>query len=485
MMPINDLDRTDNQLEPRDSLKAPMVMAQAVTASRNDRSPEISASDEVLTAKRRNWSEVSGDRIETLNLGPVDRASILEHLLSNVRLEMSERYSSVLEEYDIARILEDSLSPAVKKICEQGKFDLIRHLLINPSSLLEIGQDPETKEEAGVYLHILWREDEITKRFWLYVGQACVLCLRIQKHKDPKHRWKNMGLHYAVWASAVDIKSAFVTLATLDAPSSTQTQLVLNLAEMWILLVAEKYNPVWSGNHLNVALPLWQGFTDTQENKAIADAIGGRSTFQQYLASEDSVIRAWAEQTRDAFNDIRNSPDPGIRSYWWNLHKERILTAQDTWGKKKASMAKQHLGGAKALVTLHSGNHGDHQTEVRAGSFRFTVSKAFGLDHHDGDEVILQYHLTPTPHPHAYALSALKTDPATRLGVSIRGQDSHGGFHCWLKATGECNLRKMNSLVDILEGYSAEESRGFKRRWFVTKSLKRLRSEPSGRNMYT
>ncbi|KAF9247790.1 hypothetical protein DTO006G1_6085 [Penicillium roqueforti] len=142
-------------------------------ASKKDRSPQRSPPNEIPNAKRRNWTEVAGILNKTLNLGPVDRTSILEHLISNVRLEMSERYSSVLEEFDIARILEDSLSPVVKNICEKGKFDLI--------SLLEIGQDTETKKEAGVYLHILWREDETTKRFWLYVGQACVLCL-----EDPE-----------------------------------------------------------------------------------------------------------------------------------------------------------------------------------------------------------------------------------------------------------------------------------------------------------
>ncbi|CAI7577147.1 unnamed protein product [Penicillium crustosum] len=219
-----------------------MAIIQASYVSKNDRLSQRSATDEFPTAKRRNWSEVAGSGIETPNLGPVDRTSILEHLISNVRLEMSERYSSVLEEYNIAKILEDSLSPA----------------------------DPETKKEAGIYLHILWREDETTKRFWLYVGQACVLCLRIEKHKDPRHRSKNMGLHYSVWGSAVDMKSAFVTLAILDPPSSTQTQLVLNLAEMWMCLVFQTLtslhlgswlpkntNAMWSGNHLNVALPLW------------------------------------------------------------------------------------------------------------------------------------------------------------------------------------------------------------------------------------
>lgn len=103
-------------------------MIQASNESENDRFSQRSATDEIPIAERRNWSEVAGNGIETLNLGPVDRTSILEHLISNVRLEMSERYSSVLEKYDITKILEDSLSPAVKDICEQGKFDLTRHV---------------------------------------------------------------------------------------------------------------------------------------------------------------------------------------------------------------------------------------------------------------------------------------------------------------------------------------------------------------------
>ncbi|KAJ5514977.1 hypothetical protein N7463_004529 [Penicillium fimorum] len=217
----------------RDLLEAPMVMAQATTASRNDHSPEISASGEIPTAKRRNWSEVSGDRIETLNLGPIDSTSILEHLISNVRLEMKERYSSVLEEYDIARILEESLSPSVKEI---------------------------------------------------------------------------------LWGSAVDMKSAFVTLATLNAPIFHS-----NAAD------SQPGRDVDVSRIPNTDFPSHRLLVAEKHKRYVAG-----STFQRYLASDDSVIRAWAEQTRDAFNDIRNSPDPGIRNYWWDLHKERILKAQDT-----------------------------------------------------------------------------------------------------------------------------------------------------------
>lgn len=141
-----------------------------------------------------------------------------------------------------------------------------------------------------------------------------------------------MGLHYAVWGSASDMKSAFVTLANFANPSSAQMQLVLNLAEMWMCLVfqiltslhlaswlPEQVNTMWSGNHFNFALPLWQSFTDTQENRVIADAISGRVAFQQYLASEDLAIRTWAQHARDAFNDIRNSPDHTRESLWLEI----------------------------------------------------------------------------------------------------------------------------------------------------------------------
>lgn len=105
----------------------------------------------------------------------------------------------------------------------------------------------------------------MTIRFWLYVGQVSVLRLRIQTHNDPRHRWKNMGLHYAVWRSDPELKSKFVTLATLAAPSCAQTQLILNLAEMWMCLVFQtltsihlsswlpaQANAMWSGNHLKL-----------------------------------------------------------------------------------------------------------------------------------------------------------------------------------------------------------------------------------------
>ncbi|KAJ5658378.1 uncharacterized protein N7484_002027 [Penicillium longicatenatum] len=218
---------------------------------------------------------------------------------------------------------------------------------------------------------------------------------------------------------------------------------------------------LWAGHHLNVALPLWQGFTDTEGNKNIKEATGGRVNFQHHLKSEDPFVRAWAENARDAFNDIRNSPNPALRKYYRDILEKRLAKARRTWAAKKAKRALQALSGTREKITV---SHGGGHVEVKS------VSKRLGLDLRHNDTVIIQYHLTATQHPKPYAIRALPTDPASRLGVSICGQDSMGAFHCWLETNGSCNVLKMNSLVDVLEGFSLEQSKNFKRRWFTKKA---------------
>ncbi|PYH92767.1 hypothetical protein BO71DRAFT_400268 [Aspergillus ellipticus CBS 707.79] len=61
------------------------------------------------------------------------------------------------------------------------------------------------------------------------------------------------------------------------------------MQEMWMALIFQTLTSLrlkeflpkdakilWSGNHLNVALPLWQGFTGNEEQIAAQDAYGGR-----------------------------------------------------------------------------------------------------------------------------------------------------------------------------------------------------------------
>ncbi|KAJ0420925.1 hypothetical protein BJY00DRAFT_118539 [Aspergillus carlsbadensis] len=290
------------------------------------------------------------------------------------------------------------------------------------------------------------------------------------------------------------MESMFVTLAESDIPTCPTTQLFLNLQEMWMSLIFQTLTSLrldeyllksvarlWSGSHLNVALPLWQGFTGKEEQAAMEDACGGRLTFQQYLQSSDPTIRQWARDARDAFNDIRNSPDPVLREYYKGLHLQRRIKAQKTWDEKQFQNLRRHL--STGITTEVRKSHGGTIDEVHCGRFRFTISKSLGLRLGEGARVTLQLHLTDTRHPDCYARKGQPRDPASRLAASLRGCDALGSFHVWLKTEGIHNVKKMNSLVDLLEGFSLEESRMFERRWHV--QAQKPCDKSSRRNVYT
>jgi hypothetical protein len=325
--------------------------------------------------------------------------------------------------------------------------------------------------------------------FWLYVGQALELCVRINIHNNPYRRKRQSSLHYTIWDSKEEMESVFVTLATHETVTGDEGQLLLNLQEMWMSLIfqtlrgvhLEEFLPegtekLWAGSHLNVALPLWQGFTAIPSR----DAMGGRVAFQEYLFDANPLVRQWAENLRDAFNDIRNSPDPELRQYYKGLRQTRQQHAQETWEKKKSDEFKAYLSGQKATVNE---SHDGELSTVSIGSYQFTISRKLGLKVNDGDEVFIQFELTESSHPHAYARKARVDDPASRFAVSIRGHNTNGDFFGWLTTSGEFNVKKINTLVDVLEGYSREECLTFKRRWYVKRTIPGDRS--SRDHMYT
>lgn len=75
--------------------------------------------------KRNNFvKSATGVQKDLPNLGPLDRGAILRHLIEKVRKKHGHRYAAVLSMGDLDSILETSLNPAVRGICEEGKFTL-------------------------------------------------------------------------------------------------------------------------------------------------------------------------------------------------------------------------------------------------------------------------------------------------------------------------------------------------------------------------
>ncbi|OQE00077.1 hypothetical protein PENVUL_c059G01980 [Penicillium vulpinum] len=131
---------------------------------------------------------------------------------------------------------------------------VVRCQLIGPNELIKIGGDPESDPNAGVYLHILL----IPGLMYLYTGHP--------------------SLHYKIWEwleETGELTSVFVKVAGFKQKLRGELdQLLLNLLEMFIACVfqtlrssdLEFYLPdeveiCWGGRGLNVALPIWQGYT--------------------------------------------------------------------------------------------------------------------------------------------------------------------------------------------------------------------------------
>jgi hypothetical protein len=110
--------------------------------------------------------------------------------------------------------------------------------------------------------------------------------------------------------------------------SEKQMHLLLNLVEMWMCNVfqtlprtsLEKYAPLgsriaWAGQHLNVALPLWQSFRDNEDSKLWEEQAMGVSKegFRDFLFSADPPIRAWLESIERLVPCNKNFTRPRAR----------------------------------------------------------------------------------------------------------------------------------------------------------------------------
>lgn len=110
----------------------------------------------------------------------------------------------------------------------------------------------------------------------------------------------------------------------------------------------------------------------------------------------------------------------------------------------------------------------DHKRKTQ----RFTLSSfTFGIPWNNPrfkncSEIMARCELTDDTHPHVFASTCLRADPARRLGVHVEGVDLDGkAYQGWLSSRGKMAPMQMNTLVDLLQGVSREDSMAYPRRW--------------------
>ena len=464
---------------------------------------------------------------EGVCLSNIPLGRVVQHMITKVLETNSQkrRYQDFVNNREnIENLLLGSLTMATLAVV-QGQ-------LIGPNELIKIGGDPESDPNAGVYLHILL----IPGLMYLYTGQADDLSERIRYHNDPAFRRRHPSLHYKIWEWLEEtggLTSVFVKVAGFKQKLRGESdQLLLNLLEMFTACVfqtlrssdLEFYLPdeveiCWGGRGLNVALPIWQGYTLGEGKKFLHEIGLSKQDFTAALHSQDVLVREWAMEVRDAYQSLRNHPDPRIQEVWvqgfrkfQDAAAKRIYSRRDqedissdsdyslyffeegrlSYGRgggrkwtielqqKSFKSAQEFLSSGKQVGLYRTGGRGVFV--VYYSLYNISLSTVSHLLRGNGDtipeksgyipgkSVFLKPILLARPTPLRYVQRALPNDPASRLIIlaDIKPGDGTGQFHR-LETNSEVAPLKFNRIVDLMEGIWYEESRSLPRRWFQDK----------------
>lgn len=214
---------------------------------------------------------------------------------------------------------------------------------------------------------------------------------------------------------------------------------------------------------------------------------GSHEAFGELLSSKEKPVHDWAEHWRDAFNAIRNSPDPILREYYHKRIAYASAHGSIAVQKKGQKNLKRFL--KKTEVTIKrswSRTHGYEPPYFSAGKYVIVLGLTFlgecGVSLQTNDKVDVRFDLTATRHPKCFATQAQPSDPASRLRVSITGCDKTGPFHFWYHCDAPHWVRKMNSMVDELEGLSLDEIAMLDMRWVRRREMRDGKSVMVTRN---
>ncbi|KAG0155702.1 hypothetical protein PDIDSM_2875 [Penicillium digitatum] len=475
-------------------------------------------------SKFSSRASLSPRQDENVCLSKIPLSRVLQHMVTKILQinSQTKRYQDFVKNREN---FEDLLLGSLTR----GTLAVLQGEVIGPSELIKIGGDPESDSDTGVYLHILL----VPGLMYLYTGQAEDLSERIGYHKNSAFRRRHPSLHYKIWEWLEEtggLTSIFVKVAGFkNGLRDESDQLLLNLQEMFTACVfqtlrssdLEFYLPdeveiCGGGRGLNVALPIWQGYTLGEGIKFLREVGLSKQGFTAALHSQDCLVREWALEVRDAYQSLRNHPDPKFQEVWvqgfrkfQDAAAKRIYSRQDqqdfssdldyslyffdeamlSYGRGEGrewtidlqqnsfKSAQEFLSSGKKFGLYRTGGRGIFA--VYYSLYNISLSTVSHLLKGDGDiippksgyvpgkSVFLKPILLTRPTPLRYAQRALPTDPASRLVMlaDIEPGDGTGQFHR-LETNSVVAPLKFNRIVDLMEGIWYGESRSLPRRWF-------------------
>ena len=79
-----------------------------------------------------------------------------------------------------------------------------------------------------------------------------------------------------------------------------------------------------TGSHLNVAHPLWQRISETKQDTYVStDPHERRKKFSELIRDSDDATKEYYLAVRQSFLDLKYSPDPALRAYYFSAYQKR------------------------------------------------------------------------------------------------------------------------------------------------------------------
>jgi hypothetical protein len=453
--------------------------------------------------KEETWSMRLKDTGPLENIAIPDHLQVLNNLVALLPQTSRNDYQQMLQEKGEEWVKEKALAairPEVFEFWRNGRFN--KESQVKPKCLrgsyanmkhnriLLIGGDTSTTDPA-TYLHVIWTSSE-PDRFLLYGGQTLNPRSRVANHEDPHFRERYPSLHYFAM-EAPGSKAQFIVLANVGTEEYPYRDLIQNILEMWACLMfftllkddLAKYLPknvriprAMIG--LNIALPLWQGCTGRQPtsfwqrngNGPVANEILNR--VQQDEDENPNHLRdLWRDYRRalrKRFLMFRDSPYQSHRDYYWKCKRRAVALAN---AARIANILRKLLTSGM-LKNVKVDTQAPRVTPSYLVILWRTLVLGLPAGSTLGSVVKVRVDLSPEgqSHPHVCATLAEDDDPASRLAVEVSGETKTGEKRrLWLHTQGIKAVKKVNTLVDKLEGVPEEVIMKTARRWIApTKS---------------
>jgi hypothetical protein len=209
------------------------------------------------------------------------------------------------------------------------------------------------------------------------------------------------------------------------------------------------------GSNSTISAPVLQAFSTnalSQDNKSEEVAIE--------IDHQNPLVLSFLNEKIKSFQDLRHADDPILRS-----HYQQTMTIANV--KRAATIWEQHARelqqGREWKLTWNYPN--DATRKFSIGHVEFALPAR--VIKPGGDTVLVTISIEEK-HPHKFHYAALRAagDPAIRLDVHVSGKDvDRKAFAGWIRSNGKIVVKKVDTLVDQLEGNPLQYSMMQPRRW--------------------